>query len=536
MGNWGKVEGRAKPSNLKFYQGLENYGDKVNNLVQQHGYKSYYAGGKHGKPDLANKNYHTKNLMIYDPTSGSGGDLGHESYTDAWRKTHELAHGLTHNAVNQIYGEGKRMGKLGQRSPKEMKRAVHWEWLAAHKQRDLMQGLGYNMKDEDFHKELNTIMGDATHRAVTGKFTEPSEMGFVPHSHKIPLEQSLNMIDAHAKKLGLKHDDDTLTAKSEFLQELEDFKKALAVAPSNQVGEGALARANTQLKKRLKEVLNSWDKKTPIKKFIKAAMPALSDKYVDHFSDVAQDIAIKKGEVQIIFSNNVDSLHALPDEAQNELINGISIPMGHEISGRFQNAKGDMVRLSPQVNETKGEFSFLMRKFFGLGKYINHVHNVRWNKQGQIIDLMAEKILDGFKMPSESEYQEAIQRMKSSGDLYKLAMAELILGTDGQRSKFSMIVNGDNVVYLEPTKVHAHKEIKIPTSDIEQDLLPIQVINWLTSLDNTKLALYMSFMGTPRQKIHKCLRVKSIILSHKNELIGVIYQKVAEMNQPVESL
>jgi GNAT superfamily N-acetyltransferase len=211
MSSFGKVHGRGAPTDLKFYKGLEHHSDAVDHMVAQHGYQPYYAGGQHGKPDLAGKNYNTGHLMIYDPSSGSGGDFGHEAYTDAWRKSHELAHAQTYGDVNKIYGEGRRLGKLGVRSPREMKRAVHWEWLAAHKQRDLMAGLGYHVNDEDFHKELNTIMGDATHRAVTGKFTEPSEMGFEPHAHKVPLEHSLGMIDQHAQKLGLRHDDDTLT-------------------------------------------------------------------------------------------------------------------------------------------------------------------------------------------------------------------------------------------------------------------------------------------------------------------------------------
>lgn len=183
----------------------------IEKLVADHGYKTYYAGGKYGKPDLANKNYNTGHLMVYDPTPASGGDFGHEEYTRGWRQIHELSHALTYPELNKIYGEGKRMGKLGHhRSLNEALRAVHWEWLAAHKQRELSKQIGVHVNDQDFHKELNTVMHDAAHRAVTGKFTEPSGEGFVPHGHKVPLHTALQMVRDAAHQMGLQGLHDTL--------------------------------------------------------------------------------------------------------------------------------------------------------------------------------------------------------------------------------------------------------------------------------------------------------------------------------------
>jgi hypothetical protein len=194
----------------------------VDQLVKDHGYSTYYAGGKYGRPDLANRNFNTKHLMIYDPTPESGGDFGHEQYTDAWRKIHELAHALTYPEVNKIYGEGRRIGKLGHhRTMREAARAVHWEHLAAHKQRELSKAIGVEIPDHVFNKEYSTVMHDAAHRAVTGLFTEPSQEGFHPHSHHVPLETALSLVREHAHTLGLKGDHDliqkpTRIAKSEY--------------------------------------------------------------------------------------------------------------------------------------------------------------------------------------------------------------------------------------------------------------------------------------------------------------------------------
>lgn len=221
------------PTDLNNYDFRGKNAD-VNKLVADHGYQTYYAGGKYGRPDLANKNYNTKHLMIYDPTPESGGN-SHETFeaADSWRKVHELAHALVYPELNKIYGEGRRIGALGKhRNLREALRAVHWEWLAVHKQRELAQKLGVNLTDEQFNKELNTVMGDACHRAITGKFTEPGEEGFVPHSHKVPLETALNMVKDHAQKIGLTGLEDLVSKKSEErVYSLEDVRQAvLAVA------------------------------------------------------------------------------------------------------------------------------------------------------------------------------------------------------------------------------------------------------------------------------------------------------------------
>lgn len=200
---FGRVLGPANPSVLKHYR-YEGKSAEVDDLLHRHGYKHYYAGGRYGAPDLAKRNYATGHLMVYDPEAGSGGDFGERNYTDNWRKIHELAHALTYPEVNKIYGEGRRIGKLGtHRSVHEAMRAVHWEDLAVHKQRELSKQIGVHISDHDFNHEYNTVIHDAVHRAVTGKFTEPSAEGFHPHEHKVPLSMALDMVRDEGAKMGL---------------------------------------------------------------------------------------------------------------------------------------------------------------------------------------------------------------------------------------------------------------------------------------------------------------------------------------------
>ena len=210
----------GKKTDLNHYP----YQDKlpaIEKLVADHGFRTYFAGGKHGKPDLATKNYNTGHLMVYDPTPQSGGDFGNEDYTSGWRQIHELSHALTYPQLNSIYGEGRRIGRLGvHRTLRESLRAVHWEWLAAHKQRELSEKIGIHIPDETFNRELNTVLHDAVHRAVTGKFTEPSSEGFEPHPHKISLDHALGAVSAEAQRLGLT-DHNSLIRKSVNLHAVE---------------------------------------------------------------------------------------------------------------------------------------------------------------------------------------------------------------------------------------------------------------------------------------------------------------------------
>ena len=83
--------------------------------------------------------------------------------------------------------------------------------------------------------------------------------------------------------------------------DLQNLKKTLTAgmgnaAPSNLAGGSALSveGLDRTTKNTLKSVLRDWDRKTPLKKVVKAALPNLSDKYVDHFVDLAEDLSLKK--------------------------------------------------------------------------------------------------------------------------------------------------------------------------------------------------------------------------------------------------
>mgnify|MGYP001581330824 CR=1 FL=1 len=193
---------------------------KIDELAANHGYEFYT-----GDTDHANRNFNTGHIYIHPANSST---LKAEAYTRSYRKLHELAHALTLEDVNSIYGEGKRLGRLGHdRSLMEAKRAVHWEYLAMHRQRELADSFGHFMPDEDFHKELNTVLHDAMYRVVTGRIHQSEDEGFDPHTHKVPLEHSLMALDRIGAQMGLQHQHDTypkaVVNKAEALEKARSF-------------------------------------------------------------------------------------------------------------------------------------------------------------------------------------------------------------------------------------------------------------------------------------------------------------------------
>jgi len=154
-------------------------------------------------PDFSKKNYTTGDLGVYDPgvEATSFADKG---TTDNWRKIHELGHALGLEELNDKWGEGRRLGKLGTRTPREMLRAVDWERLALENQRKLMQELGLPITNEQYNRDWNTTIGDAAFRGITGKFTSPEKEGFSAFAdRRVPVDTGMKLVQQRADELGL---------------------------------------------------------------------------------------------------------------------------------------------------------------------------------------------------------------------------------------------------------------------------------------------------------------------------------------------
>ena len=201
---------------LPYSRELAEMTPQVDELLAHYGYKPYYFGGQYGNySDLGKRNYTTGHLAIFDPHTEAA-SFGDAQFTDNWRKLHELGHAQGLEDLNHKWGEGRRLGKVGVRTPREMLRAVDWETMALMNQRKLMDEVGLPMTPQEYNRDWNTTVGDAGFRAVTGQFTSPTEEGFVPHDERISPSYAMNAVTRRAEELGLDMDENLRDKKRRY--------------------------------------------------------------------------------------------------------------------------------------------------------------------------------------------------------------------------------------------------------------------------------------------------------------------------------
>jgi len=187
---------------------LAEMSPQVNELLASYGYEPYYFGGEYPNPDLDKKNYNTGHLAIFDPGVAATSFGANKPFTDNWRKLHELGHAQGLEDLNAEWGEGRRLGKLGQRTPREMLRAIDWETRALGNQRKLMEEIGLPIQESEYNRDWNTTIGDAGFRALTGQFTSPEGEGFEAFSEeRVPAEIAMRKVREKAEELGLDMDE-----------------------------------------------------------------------------------------------------------------------------------------------------------------------------------------------------------------------------------------------------------------------------------------------------------------------------------------
>jgi len=76
----------------------------------------------------------------------------------------------------------------------------------------------------------------------------------------------------------------------------EDLVKTFDAAPSQLTGTAALATEDLGIKGKLRRALKKWDRKTPLKAFLKMQMPEADPSYIDNFADMTERYTIRKAQ------------------------------------------------------------------------------------------------------------------------------------------------------------------------------------------------------------------------------------------------
>jgi hypothetical protein len=261
----------------------------------------------------------------------------------------------------------------------------------------------------------------------------------------------------------------------ELHKALHDLSKSIEagmsnVAPGQLTGQAALTREHISgsVKNRIRAVVRDWNRMRPLREVIKAALPDVSDDYIDHFTHVAEDIALKKnmGPLVRIGGQHASAQH---DDDQRNLIEGVYVdpnahlkvphdsymPDKHLL--RAKNDAGQDVVLKAykhtdpypehDVHLRAANFHRLAKDFFGMGKHVPVTAVFAHSKVLGGVPVQAIEFKPG-RTPLESNemWEKALKHSQESGTAHKLAIMDHILGNDDRHSA-NMIVGDDGHIH-----------------------------------------------------------------------------------------
>jgi len=169
--------------------------------------------------------------IYVSPYAQSVASFGDEAHTTAWRATDEIAHGIVNERMTKMYGEqGARDGALGVQAVnargvlqdplalQDALRAVDWEHeIFMVRRRVLEEDFGIKITDDQFAQEYMVNMGDTVHRVLSGKSSDPLEIGINPVSISpdVVLAKAKVVIRQAAEEMNIGMEPDFYAARGE---------------------------------------------------------------------------------------------------------------------------------------------------------------------------------------------------------------------------------------------------------------------------------------------------------------------------------
>jgi len=341
------------------------------------------------------------------------------------------------------------------------------------------------------------------------------------------------------------------------------------VAPSQLTGGSALQVEHREkrkvglskdVKEKLKRAISSWDNKRPLRDVIKAVMPEVSEEYVDHFTELASDLTLKKGMVPPVRVEPYHSWNINMDHKQRELLSGIYVDRGSESASEktnleYKNDAGQKSTLrfpSPDRNKTAENASAyygLASNFFGMGDHVpvtNHFNHISISKNPNPISV--QEVTEGAHTPYSSEWSKTLQQGKNDGTVHKLAVMDMILGADSDRHSGNMIGKEGKVINIDNSSALSYvKSTHYPThfddfqgedgyveDGVGKDMMHIDAIRWLSELEPKKMAEYFLKSEVDKPKVLEAVRrLKVLQAQSSGKSIYQLYDMLNKIKKEV---
>ena len=350
----------------------------------------------------------------------------------------------------------------------------------------LQRGEDSNILERTVGRRVALTLRPCNKSAISGVLEDKSISDIVKKTMKTDVPEGVTLVEVDSVIF-----EDIAKSESDPFVDLKTaltaLKKTLTagghnVAPSQLQGGSALVPEHNISKRKLKNsyraAARDWNKKRPFtefaKTFIKAAMPEVSDEYVEHFVDVAQDISLKKAEgtglQQAQELHRVDKHHSFNKNAspeQDNLLTGLYLDPSKKFEGldkgftggeklQLQNDAGqqvlvktpsNMVDLRHDASLAGTDYYHLADKFFGLGKHVpvtNHFDHPTLGSDHPH-STQAMEIKEGAISSWSPAAEPHLAKARDNGTLHKLAIMDTITNghTDRHSGNFIISAEGD---------------------------------------------------------------------------------------------
>jgi hypothetical protein len=371
------------------------------------------------------------------------------------------------------------------------------------------------------------------------------------------------------------------------VQELKDslmvLQKTLTagganVSPSQLTGGSALTPEyiiSHSQKNKIKAAIRDWDRTRPLKEAIKAALPDVSEQYLDYFTGLAEEISLKKGMSPLQRIGAEHSTNKNADEDQRNLVNGIYIDKGRPFKGlddepratmnKFKNDVGDEVLLKIPREGTEGLKNFannatnyyhMAKNFFGMGEHVpitNHVTHDAF-KDAPTNTAQVIKFHSKAKTAFSPEFDKAFQTGRENGSVHKLALMDMITGGDFDRHFGNVLADKGRIMHIDnddafdydyaPSITPHYYSMNTDDSNedigIGQDTIHADANKWLQDLNPKVMLQHMRKLGISAKQMREAAKRLKVLQTNAptgmkfNDLFQLVHRMPQDRNEEIE--
>jgi hypothetical protein len=277
-------------------------------------------------------------------------------------------------------------------------------------------------------------------------------------------------------------------------------------APSGLTGGAALAREDVGHTNRIRAAIRDWDGKKSIREVVKSALPEVGDAFIDHFVQIAEELSLQKREAIRVGS---ETSGGQPDARQKLLLEGLSISPKLQRQTSI-NDIGDTAVVNQIAPSQDGScpsdkalaYYAAAHNVFGLS---NHVPvSARIDMNGS--RYLATHRDDKSQLPISTEmYQQARNNHRKDGSLHKLAILDTILGVPSRNQLNTLINSQGKLEHIDNASAFSDDSSNMPYRDLEKDIMPHDVYQWLLQIDPKALAQHLAANNIAPDKIRQSL-------------------------------